>query len=302
MLINSNKYPLVSVIMNCYNGEKYLADSIKSALDQTYKNFEIIFWDNQSKDRSAIIFNSFKDKRLKYHCAKRHTSLYKARNLAIQKSKGKYIAFLDTDDVWLKNKLSCQIKKIKNKKEVNLVYSNYYILNQVTSLKKIAYKDKLPEGIIYRELLNNYFLGIGTVVMKKDVYLKSQNFFNSRFNIIGDFDFFTRISKDVHFACIQRPLSIYRIHKQSFSNKNYKMYINELKFWLKKVNLFDKSLLFFIRQKIIYMEAILSILNRKYILSLKNISKIYSLKQKVKLTFFLLIPNFIFKKLKSNFS
>ena len=87
-----------------------------------------------------------------------------------------------------------------------------------------------------KKLLKNYFLGIGTVLIKKDIFLKGKNLFNTRFNIIGDFDFFTRLSKNNYFSCLQRPLSIYRIHKESFSNKNYQMHINELKFWLKKKN------------------------------------------------------------------
>ena len=129
MQINSNNYPLVSVIMNCYNGEAYIAEAVKSILDQTYKNFEVIFWDNQSRDKSAIIYKSFKDKRLKYFYAKKHTSLYEARNLAIKKSKGKFISFLDTDDLWTENKLYLQVKKLENK-NIGLVYSNYFFLNQ----------------------------------------------------------------------------------------------------------------------------------------------------------------------------
>ena len=114
MRINSNNYPLVSVIMNCYDGESYLAEAVKSVLNQTYKNFEVIFWDNQSKDKSAIIYKSFKDKRLKYYYAKKHTSLYDARNLAIKKSKGKLIAFLDADDLWTENKLYLQVQKLNS--------------------------------------------------------------------------------------------------------------------------------------------------------------------------------------------
>ena len=286
--------------MNCYNGGTYLKDSIKSILLQTYKNFEVIFWDNQSNDNSYSIYKSFKDSRLKYFYAKKHTSLYEARNLAIKKSTGKFIAFLDTDDLWLKNKLYSQIKKIKKKTAV--VYSNYYILNQVTGYKKIAYKDKLPEGIIYKELLKKYFLGIGTVLIKKNIFLKKKIFFNKRFNIIGDFDFFTRLSKNNYFSCIQQPLLIYRIHKESFSNKNYRMFIKELKFWVKKEKFLDESLLFFIKQKILYMQIILNILRKKYILSFKMIKKVHSIKKRIKLFLFLLMPNFFFKKLKSNFS
>ena len=79
--------------MNCYNGETYLHESIKSVLSQTYKNWELIFWDNRSEDKSAEIFKSYKDKRFRYFYSNEHTSLYKARNLAIEKCRGDFIAF-----------------------------------------------------------------------------------------------------------------------------------------------------------------------------------------------------------------
>jgi glycosyltransferase involved in cell wall biosynthesis len=287
--------------MNCYNGENYLADAVKSILFQTYKNFEIIFWDNQSKDNSANIYKSLKDKRLKYYYAKKFTTLYEARNNAIKKSKGKYIAFLDVDDLWTKDKLNLQIKEFRNDK-IGLVYSNYYILNQVTGLKKIFFKRKLPEGIIYNELLNYYFLGLGTVVIRKDIFIDKKTVFDKRYNIIGDFDFFIKISRDVRFSCIQNPLLIYRVHKNSFSNKNYQMHINELKLWFKRQINIDDHKTYFIQQKIIYMEAILNIFNKKYNLSIKKFFQVHSLRKKINIIIFLLMPNFIFKKLKNNFS
>jgi hypothetical protein len=172
----------------------------------------------------------------------------------------------------------------------------------LTGLKVLAYKKELPEGIIYRELLKNYFLGIGTVVIRKSIFIKNKKYFDGKYNIIGDFDFFSRISKNTYFASIQNPLLIYRIHKESFSNKNYKMHINEFKSWIKNQRLFDENSIFFVKQKIIYMETILNILNKRYVLALINILQIDSKKKKIKLIFFLFIPNFIFKKLKSNFS
>ena len=68
-----NNQPLVSIIMNCYNGETYLIQSIESVLSQTYKNWELIFWDNRSNDKSAEIFKSYKDSRFKYFYAPEHT-------------------------------------------------------------------------------------------------------------------------------------------------------------------------------------------------------------------------------------
>ena len=90
--------PFVSIIMNCYNGEEFLNTAVDSVLAQSYQNWELIFWDNQSSDNSAKVFSAHCDTRLKYFLAPDHTLLYEARNYAVQKSKGEYLAFLDVDD------------------------------------------------------------------------------------------------------------------------------------------------------------------------------------------------------------
>ena len=100
-----SKEPLVSILMNCYNGEKYLREALDSILAPTYKNWELIFCDNQSTDKSVEIFKSYADERLKYFYAPTHTLLYEARNYATEKSVGKFIAFLDVDDYKETNKL-----------------------------------------------------------------------------------------------------------------------------------------------------------------------------------------------------
>ena len=106
--------PLVSIIMNCYNGDKYLNEALQSIINQTYKNWELIFWDNLSSDNSKKIFKKYNDKRFKYFLAEKHTVLYEARNLAIKEAKGEFIAFLDTDDIWLNEKIEEQIKLFSN--------------------------------------------------------------------------------------------------------------------------------------------------------------------------------------------
>ena len=85
----NKKTPLVSIIINCYNGEKYLAEAINSIYAQTYKNWEIIFWDNASIDKSATIAKSY-DKKLKYYHSKSTTTLSYARLQAVKKTKGIY--------------------------------------------------------------------------------------------------------------------------------------------------------------------------------------------------------------------
>ena len=100
------KKKLVSIIVNCYNGEKYLLKALNSVLKQKYQNFELVFVDNYSTDSSAKLFKSIKDPRFKYYKTQKKINLYEARNYALKKCKGDFIAFLDSDDLWDKNFLS----------------------------------------------------------------------------------------------------------------------------------------------------------------------------------------------------
>ena len=95
-------YPLVSILMSCYNGEKFINSSVNSLLRQSYKNWELIFWDNCSTDNSPEIIKSYKDERIKYFKSKSHTEIGAAKSNALKLAKGTYLAFLDVDDLGLK--------------------------------------------------------------------------------------------------------------------------------------------------------------------------------------------------------
>ena len=133
------KKPLVSVIINCFDGEKFLSKAIESVLDQNYKNWEIVFFDNNSTDNSSLILKNYKDKRIKYFKSKNKLSLYRARNLAIKKAKGTLISFLDVDDWWLKSKLNKQVKFFIKNKNISALYSNIYVCDEKKKLKKYLY-------------------------------------------------------------------------------------------------------------------------------------------------------------------
>ncbi len=132
---------LISVIVNCYNGEKFLKTCIESILQQTYRNLEIIFWDNKSTDNSKKILENFSDNRIHYFKAEKFTKLYEARNLAIKKAKGKYIAFLDVDDWWLPEKLEKQIILFQKDNSLKMVYSNFYVVDDKYKKKNIFQKN-----------------------------------------------------------------------------------------------------------------------------------------------------------------
>ena len=103
-----SKQPFVSIIMNCFNGEKYIKQAIESIYAQTYLDWEVIFWDNASTDESCNIAGSF-DSKIRIFKSKTHTSLGDARNKAVEHASGEWLAFLDVDDVWLPKKLETQL-------------------------------------------------------------------------------------------------------------------------------------------------------------------------------------------------
>ena len=226
-----NLNPLVSVIMNCHNGEEYLKKSIISLINQTYKNWELIFWNNNSQDKSKQIILSFEDKRIRYFENYNTITLYKARNLAVKKTKGKLVCFLDTDDWWMKNKLDKQINCFNKNKNLNFVYSNYYYYDQKKKKRKLASKKILPKGLITQELLNDYVICILTVMIKKKLFNKFK--FNQKYSIIGDFDFFLKQSLNQNIFCLQAPLAYYRQHSTNFSKIKLSLYNKELKLWFK---------------------------------------------------------------------
>ena len=221
--------PLISIIINCHNGEKYLNESLNSVFNQTYKNFEVIFFDNFSIDNSEKILKKFSDKRVKYFKSKKLYNLYNARNLAINKAKGKYITFIDVDDIWKKNKLEKQIDFFSKNKQFKIVYSNYFNLKK--DKKNLKYKKNLPSGNITQQLLSDYCIGILTIMMRREIFTKNR--FNNKYNIIGDFDLFIKLSRLYKIGCIQKPLAMYRIHEENLSKKKNYLHIMELNDWLK---------------------------------------------------------------------
>ncbi len=293
------KYPLVSIIMNCYNGERYLKDSIIAIINQKFKDWELIFWDNNSQDNSGIIFKSFTDKRFKYFKSLNNTTLYKARNHAIKECSGKFITFCDVDDLWLPEKLDEQIKEFNNSK-VGFVYSNFYIQHDFLKYRSLYSKFNLPEGNLKKYIFKKYMIGILTVIFRKSLLQNLKYRFNDNYSIIGDFDLFTRLAQITEFKYIHKPLAIYRIHGGNFSSKNYKLEIKELKHWLDN---YDKKVqsvnLFFIKEKIKNKKIVLDIFNGNKKKAFNKISNIPFNFNKIKFIIMLIIPLFFLRKIKN---
>jgi len=296
-----NNTPLVSIIVNCFNGEKYLEKALQSILDQTYQNWEVILWDNKSSDNSKKIFLDYKEKRFKYFFSGDHTPLYKARNQAIEASKGEIVAFLDTDDWWDKNKLQKQVVFF-NDDSVGLVYSNCNLFYEDIKKVKLFKKKKLNSGYITKQLFKSYDVGILTILIRRSAY-NSILGFNNKYNIIGDFDIVIRLSSNWKFECIQEPLAYYRIHSQNFSSNSGSLEIDELEDWLLDKNINSnknfKPHLHFVSQRILYLKTVNLIKNKKILKALKNILNYPIGFNKLKLLFYIILPSKILKKVKN---
>lgn len=225
------KKNFVSIIVNCHNGETYLKNALSSLINQTHKNWEVVFWDNNSSDNSKKIFEKFNDKRFRYFFSKKKNTLYKARKLALSKTRGEFISFLDVDDWWLPKKLETQLIKFKNK-SIDFLFSNVMIYDEKKNSKKIWITKNFTKPITLSTAINDYKISILTTIFRKKLLKKLQLNFNVKYKIIGDFDLFIKIVNKVKAFYIHKPLAVYRMHENNFSKKNSYTWIKELEHWL----------------------------------------------------------------------
>ena len=157
---------LVSIITPAYNAAEYIAETIESVLEQTYPKWEMLIVNDCSKDNTAEIVQSYavKDKRIKLINLKQNSGAAAARNTAIQNAKGRYIAFLDSDDLWKKEKLQKQIEFIqKNVYAFTFTEYQYLKLNPDEKLRII----KVPKSLTYEQSLKNTIIGCLTVIVDR---------------------------------------------------------------------------------------------------------------------------------------
>lgn len=297
---NSNNLPKVSVIMNCLNCEKYLREAIDSVYAQTFKDWEIIFWDNASKDKSAEIAKSY-DHKLRYFRSNKTVLLGEARNLAIQQARGEYIAFLDCDDIWLPEKLEKQIPVFEKNPKVGLVVCDTIFFNKNGDVKQLYAKKKPPTGTIFRHLLTHYFISMETAVLRRKALDSLDEWFDIRFDIIEEADLFTRIAYDWDIGYVDEPLAKWRMHLSSFTFSKKELFPKEKELMLEKFRKiysgFEKkykSEINIIKSQIALDYAILDWENGDKILARKRLMPYLELSRKCKLIYLLTFLPFTF--------
>ena len=230
MVKNTNNFqPLVSVIMPAYNSAQTIGTAINSVLMQDYLNWEIIIIDDGSTDDTLNEIRKFKDARIKVF-SQDNQGPSVSRNYGIKIANGEYIAFLDADDFWEKDKLNLQLQMLCNSEErMGLVHSNYYEFDHKRSYlpKPFRYTKMLNlEGNVYESLVIHNFVATLTVIVKREVF-DNIGYFDTSLKAPEDWDLWIRIAKKYTFGYIPTPLARYRLNPSGIS-KNYYAFEKEL--------------------------------------------------------------------------
>ena len=219
---------LVSVITPLYNAEKFIASTIESVLAQSYGDWEMIVVDDASTDSGVEVVKEYRkrDGRVRLVELERNSGPAVARNRAIKEAAGRYIAFLDGDDIWDEKKLEKQIAFMKEG-DMALSYTDYYRIEE--SSGKIIDKIESPPSVDYYELLKQNVIGCLTAVYDAK---KLGKLYMPEIRKRQDFALWLKILKKVPRAyCLNEPLALYRVRSSSLSSNkilsslyNWKLY------------------------------------------------------------------------------
>lgn len=210
--------PLVSIIMPCYNAERYIAQSIESVMAQTYQNWELLITDDGSTDRSVEIVSEYckKDGRINL-LVNEHKGISETRNASIARAKGRFVAFLDSDDIWYPEKLERQVNYMLEN-DLAFTYSSYEIIDYKGKPKNKVVKDT---GVMsYKRYLRNTIICCGTVVVDRE---KTGHFTTPIIKTSEDMALWLSIMKRGFDAYpVPGPLHKYRITPGSASSNKIK--------------------------------------------------------------------------------
>jgi len=213
-------HPKVSVIIPTYNRANFLRSAIQSVLNQTFKDFEVIVVDDASTDDTRQIVHEFADDRIRYIAHNENKGGSASRNIGIKSSKGKFIAFLDDDDIWMPTKLEKQLFLLNMNPEVNVVYTG---ARSIDKNGKVGSQLKNPslKGNIYPAILKKNYVGSCSYVLVRRDCFDVTSFFDEKLPSNQDWDLWIRMAKHSQFDYVNETLVLYRIHQERISSDPY---------------------------------------------------------------------------------
>ena len=212
----------IDIILPNYNSSKFIKETIKSILRQTYKHWKLIIVDDFSDNKTREILKQISNKKIKIFNLNKNYGAGYCRNFAIKKSSSPYLAFIDSDDVWKKNKLKNQINFME-KNNFLFTYTNYETFGD--KIKKIIN----PKKLNFFNFIKNTSIATSTMMVKREL-VGNIRFTNTE--ICEDYFFKCRLLKKTKYAyCLNQYLTKYRIRKNSLQSNNVKNF-----YWIWKIN------------------------------------------------------------------
>lgn len=216
--------PKISIVMPMYNSEKYLWESIKSILNQTFKDFELIIIDDCSKDKSINIVNSYKDKRIKLIKNEINLGTVRTRNIGLRKAQGKYIAIMDSDDISLLNRLEKQYNYLEKNKHIFLVGSSAIYIDESGNILRRFRKYDDYEILAFRLPKSCSIIHSSIMFRNTQEYLYDESFISAHdYNLYLDL-----LSVGENLTNLPEFLVKHRVHKDATHSNNLRqiMYRN----------------------------------------------------------------------------
>ena len=214
--------PYFSVIVNCHNSDSYLTEALNSVINQSFQDFEIIVYDNASTDDTALISSAYGDK-IYYYYSDIKCTLGAARNKAVENAKGKYLASLDSDDIWVSSKLEVQYAALKSnnsKRQVGLCGSDAMRMSaNCTPIAKYSLGRAHRKGNAMISLMHDCFVPMSSTVVDREVCITLGGF-DETYNIIEEYDLWIRIARRFEVIYLDECLVSIRFHSSNTS-KNY---------------------------------------------------------------------------------
>jgi len=214
--MKSPKMPKISILMNCFNGEKYLKEALESVFNQSYNDWEIVFVDNCSTDNSASIAVSFGSK-LKYYKTPHNVQLGEARAFGLEKCHGKYLMYLDVDDRYHVNTIDILLNNISGSSFL-VVYGGYQYINAVGTVTG-AVTPSPKEGNIFGRLLMQFDIPTACLIMDLEMYRASGVVYDCGTMASAEYSLYLRLAVSHDFKCISDQLVDYRIHPESLTGE-----------------------------------------------------------------------------------
>lgn len=213
--------PLISVIIPVFNGEKTILETIESVLNQTFTDIELIVIDDGSRDSTLSVVSKVRDPRLKIF-SYTNAGVANSRNRGLSHASGKFVAFLDADDLWTPDKLEAQLKALMENPQAAVAYSWVDYIDQSGKFFRAANRVAIT-GDLYEKMLVNSVLENGSNPLIRKQAFAEVGGFNQEFSPADDWDMWLRLSARYHFVAVPAPQILYRMSPCSASSNVLKM-------------------------------------------------------------------------------